>query len=106
MEQGNPSISKIDRIEVLLSWASAIAPEIKSELDAYSKDAYKIRAADILQRAQSVENLVELSQTKSRFLPGYVDFADLIKSKVDEAPALVIKNDFDAAEKMVGKIFV
>ena len=105
MEQGNPSVSKIDRIEVLLSWASAIAPEIKSELDAYSKDAYKIRAADILQRAQSVEDLVELSLTKSRFLPGYVDFADSIKSKVDEARALVIKNDLDAADNMVRKIF-
>src|SRR3990172_6502848 len=57
MEQGNPSVSKIDRIEVLLAWASAIAPEIKNELDSYSKDAYKIRAADILQRAQSVEDL-------------------------------------------------
>jgi len=105
MEQGNPSVSKIDRIEVLLSWASAIAPEIKSELDSYSKDAYKIRAADILQRAQSVEDLVELSLVKNRFLPGYVDFADSVKSKVDEARALVVKNDLDAADNMVRQIF-
>jgi len=105
MEQGNPSVSKIDRIEVLLAWASAIAPEIKNELDSYSKDAYKIRAADILQRAQSVEDLVELSLNKSRFLPGYTDFADSIKVKIDEARNLVIKNDLDAADNMVRKIF-
>jgi len=105
MEQGNPTISKIDRIEVLLAWASAIAPEIKNELDSYSKDAYKIRAADILQRAQSVEDLVELSLIKNRFLPGYVDFADSIKSKVDDARSLVIKNDLDAADNMVRDIF-
>jgi hypothetical protein len=105
MEQGNPSVSKIDRIEVLLAWASAIAPEIKNELDSYSKDAYKIRAADILQRAQSVEDLVELSLIKSRFLPGYPDFADSIKVKIDEARNLVIKNDLDAADNMVRKIF-
>jgi len=105
MEQGNPSVSKIDRIEVLLAWASAIAPEIKNELDSYSKDAYKIRAADILQRAQSVEDLVELSLVKSRFLPGYPDFADSIKEKIDEARNLVVKNDLDAADNMVRKIF-
>jgi hypothetical protein len=105
MEQGNPTVSKIDRIEVLLAWASAIAPEIKNELDSYSKDAYKIRAADILQRAQSVEDLIHLSLTKNRFLPGYVDFADSIQSKIDESRALVIKNDLDAADNMVRQIF-
>lgn len=105
MEQGNPSVSKIDRIEVLLSWASEIAPTIKNELDSYSKDAYKIKAADILQRAQSVENLVELSLVKSRFLPGYVDFADSVKLKVDDVRALVIKNDLDAADNMVRQLF-
>ena len=64
MESGNPSITRIDRIEVLLTWVSAKVPEIKDELDSYSKDAYKVRASDILQRAKSVENLVDLSLTK------------------------------------------
>ena len=105
MEQGNPSVSKIDRIEVLLTWASAKAPEIKEELDTYSKDAYKIRASDILQRAKSVENLVDLSLTKNRFLPGYTDFADSMKKKIDDTRELVIKNDLDSADTSVRELF-
>ena len=67
MESGNPSITRIDRIEVLLTWVSEKAPLIKQDLDSYDKDAFKVRAADILQRAKSLENLVELSLTKNRF---------------------------------------
>jgi hypothetical protein len=67
MESGNPSITRIDRIEVLLTWVSAKVPEIKDELDSYSKDAYKVRASDILQRAKSVENLVDLVCEKIDF---------------------------------------
>ena len=105
MEQGNPSVSKIDRIDVLLSWASEIAPVIQNELDSYTKDAYKIKAADILQRAQSVEDLVNISLVKNRFLPGYANFTDSIKLKVDATRALVIKNDLDGADNMVRQIF-
>jgi hypothetical protein len=105
MEQGNPSVSKIDRIEVLLAWASTKAPEIEEELNSYSKDAYKIRAADILQRAKSVENLVELSLTKNRFLPGYTDFADSMMEKIDDTRELVIKNDLDSADISVRELF-
>jgi len=105
MEQGNPSVSKIDRIEVLLSWASAKAPEIEDELNSYSKDAYKIRASDILQRAKSVENLVDLSLTKNRFLPGYTDFTDSMKEKIDVTRELVIKNDLDSADTSVRELF-
>ncbi len=105
MESGNPSITKIDRIEVLLTWVSSKAPEIKNELDSYSKDAYKVRASDILQRAKSIENLVDLSIRKNRFLPGYTDFTDSLKIEIDKVRNLVIKNDLDAADNMVRQIF-
>ena len=105
MESGNPSITKIDRIEVLLTWASSKAPEIKNELDSYAQDAYKLRAGDILQRAKSVENLVNLSVTKNRFLPGYTDYTDSVKVEIDKVRDLVIKKDLDAADNMVRQIF-
>ncbi|WP_255464401.1 hypothetical protein [Nitrosopumilus sp. b1] len=105
LEDGNPTVSKIDRIEVLLAWVSAKAPEIKNELDSYSKDAYKVRASDILQRAKSIENLVDLSLRKNRFLPGYTDFTDSMNERIDVARNLIIKNDLDAADNMVRELF-
>ncbi|MEJ2259886.1 MAG: hypothetical protein P8X78_05190 [Nitrosopumilaceae archaeon] len=71
MESGNPSITRIDRIEVLLVWASEIAPKIKSDLDAQDEDAIKARAGNVLERAKSLENLVELSLKTKRFRRGY-----------------------------------
>lgn len=106
MESGNPSITKIDRIEVLLTWASSMAPVIQDELDSYTKDAYKIRASDILQRAKSIENLVDLSLRKNRFLPGYTDFTDSLKIEIDQVRDLVIKKDLDAADNKVRQIFI
>ncbi|NQV38923.1 MAG: hypothetical protein HQ505_00015 [Nitrosopumilus sp.] len=105
MESGNPSIMRIDRIEVLLSWVSDISPKIKSDLDSYNKDAYKIRASDILQRAKSLENLVELSLTKNRFLPHYIEFTETFNEKIDNVRDLVIKNDLDQADKLVRDLF-
>ena len=105
IESGNPSITRIDRIEVLLSWASDVAPTIKSELDSYNKDAYKVRASDILQRAKSLENLVELSLTKNRFLPNYIEFTDTFNEKIDNVRDLVIQNDLDIADKLVRDLF-
>ena len=105
MESGNPSITRIDRIEVLLSWVSDISPKIKSDLDSYNKDAYKIRASDILQRAKSLENLVELSLTKNRFLPHYIEFTETFNEKIDNVRDLVIKNDLDQADKLVRDLF-
>ena len=105
MEEGNPSITRIDRIEVLLTWASAKVPEIKNDLDSYSKDVYKVRASDILQRAKSIENLVDLSLRKNRFLPGFTDFADSVKVEIDQVRELVIKKDLDLADNMVRQIF-
>jgi hypothetical protein len=109
MAKGNPSVSKIDRIEVLLTWASTKAPEIQSELNSYSKDAYKdaykVRASDILQRAKSIENLVDLSLRSKKFLPGYTDFTVSMIERVDLARELVIKNDLDAADNMVRDLF-
>lgn len=105
MESGNPSITRIDRIEVLLSWVSDISPKIKNDLDSYNKDAYKIRASDILQRAKSLENLVELSLTKNRFLPNYIEFTETFNKKIDTARDLVIKNDLDQADELVRDLF-
>ena len=95
MESGNPSIMRIDRIEVLLTWVSSKAPEIQTDLNSYNKDAFKVRASDILQRAKSIENLVELSLTKNRFLPNYVEFTETFNEKIDNVRDLVIKNDLD-----------
>ena len=105
MESGNPSITRIDRIEVLLTWASDNAPVIKEDLDSYDKDAHKIRASDILQRAKSLENLVELSLTKNRFLPNYIEFTEKFNEKIDEVRDLVIKNDLDQADSLVRTLF-
>lgn len=105
MESGNPSIMRIDRVEVLLSWASDISPKIQNDLDSYNKDAYKIRASDILQRAKSLENLVELSLTKNRFLPNYIEFTETFNEKIDNVRDLVIKNDLDQADELVRDLF-
>ncbi len=105
MESGNPSITRIDRIEVLLSWVSDMSSKIQNDLDSYNKDAYKIRASDILQRAKSLENLVELSLTKNRFLPNYIEFTETFNEKIDNARDLVIKNDLDQADELVRNLF-
>lgn len=105
MAAGNPTVSRIDRIEVLLTWASDIAPQIKDELNSYSQDAYKVRASDILQRAQSIENLIELGLINNRFLPGYEEFTDSMKERIDIARNLVVKNDLDGADIMVRDLF-
>jgi len=105
MESGNPSIMRIDRIEVLLTWVSEKAPQIKIDLDSYNKDAFKIRASDVLQRAKSLENLVELSLTKNRFLPNYIEFTEKFNEKIDNVRDLVIKNDLDQADELVRDLF-
>ncbi len=105
MQNGNPTVSKIDRIEVLLTWASEKAPEIKDDLSSYSKDAYKVRASDILQRAKSIENLAELGLSKNRFLPNYIEFTDSMMERVNDARNLVINNDLDAADELVRDLF-
>jgi hypothetical protein len=105
MESGKPSITRIDRIEVLLTWVSEKAPQIKIDLDSYTKDAFKVRASDILQRAKSLENLVELSLTKNRFLPNYIEFTETFNEKIDTVRDLVIKNDLDQADELVRVLF-
>jgi len=105
MESGNPSITRIDRIEVLLTWVSEIAPQIKTDLDSYTKDVFKVRASDVLQRAKSLENLVELSLTKNRFLPNYIEFTETFNEKIDDVRDLVIKNDLDQADELVRDLF-
>ena len=106
LEKGNPTTNRIDKIEVLLSWASTNESQVKAKLDSYTKDAYKIRAADILQRAKSIENLVELGTAHNRFLPGYTDFAASLKERLSTVRNLVIKNDLDGADNLVRTLSV
>ncbi|HET6517950.1 MAG TPA: hypothetical protein VFG25_07015 [Nitrosopumilaceae archaeon] len=105
MAAGNPTVSRIDRIEVLLAWASEIAPQIQDELNSYSEDAYKIRASEILQRAKSVENLIEVGLINNRFLPGYEEFTIDMRERINTARNLVVQNDLDAADNMVRDLF-
>ncbi|CAE6501621.1 hypothetical protein [Candidatus Nitrosotenuis uzonensis] len=105
LEKGSPTVSKIDKIEVLLAWASQQEPIIEAKLASYSKDAYKIRASDILQRAQSLENLANLGIIHNRFLPGYVDYVNSLKDKLSTARNLVIKGDLDGADIIVRESF-
>jgi hypothetical protein len=105
MTSGNPSIMRIDRIEVLLVWVSEIAPKIKSDLDKRDEEAIKERAGNVLQRAKSLENLVELKMIKNRFLPGFIEFSESFNEKIDVVRDLVIGNDIDAADKMVRDLF-
>jgi len=105
MASGNPSITRIDRIEVLLVWVSEIAPKIKSDLDKKDEEAIKVRAGNVLQRAKSLENLVELKMTKNRFLPGFIEFSETFNEKIDDVRDLVIRNDIDAADNMVRDLF-
>jgi len=105
MESGNPSAIRIDRIEVLLTWASEKASIIQNDLNSYSKDAFKIRASDILQRAKSIENLIDLSMTKNKFLPNYVEVAEAFNEKVDRVRDLVIQNDLEQADSLVRELF-
>ncbi len=105
IEKGNPTINKIDKMEVLLNYYASQDPIIKTRLDSYSKDAYQIRASDILQRAKSIENLVSLGERHNKFLPGYTDFTKSMKSRLDEARDLVVKKDLDAADNKVRALF-
>src|SRR5574338_611968 len=105
IEKGNPTINKIDKMEVLLNYYASQDPIIKTRLDSYSKDAYNIRASDILQRAKSIENLVSLGERHNKFLPGYTDFTKSMKSRLDEARDLVVKKDLDAADNKVRALF-
>ena len=105
MNSGNPSVMRIDRIEVLLTWINSQAPKIKSDLESYDQDALKVRSSDILQRAKSLENLVDLSLRKNKFLPGYVDFTDSFNEKIDQVRDLVIANDLDSADRLIRDLF-
>ena len=105
MEQKNSSSSRIDRIEVLLTWASEKAPIIQLDLNSYDKDVFKIKAGNILQRAKSIENLSQMSLQKNQFLPGYLDYVESLDKKLTEIRDLVTKNDLDAADSMVRTLF-
>lgn len=105
LEKGNPTVNRMDKIEILLTWASQQKPIVDAKLSSYSKDAHKIRAGDILQRAQSLENLVQLGITHNRFLPGYVDYTESVKERLSVSRNLVVGGDLDGADNMVRDLF-
>ncbi|RNJ80640.1 MAG: hypothetical protein D9C04_00665 [Nitrosopumilus sp. B06] len=105
MESGKPSVSRIDRIELLLTWAGEQEPKIRNDLNSYTKDVSKVRSSNILERTQSLENLVELSITKNRFLPNYNKFTDGLNEKIAEIRQLVIDKDLDAAESILTSLY-
>lgn len=105
VEKGNPTINKIDKIEVLLNYYSTQSSVISTKLDSYTKDTYKIRASEILQRAKSLENLVSLGERHNKFLPGYTDFTGNLKTRLDKARNLVIQKDLDAADQQIRDLF-
>lgn len=105
IEKGNPTINKIDKIEVLLNYYGTQGSIIRAKLDSYTKDAYKIRASEILQRAKSIENLILLGERHNKFLPGYLDFTSSMKVRLDEARDLVVKKDLDSADNQVRALF-
>ncbi|RNJ79576.1 MAG: hypothetical protein EB829_01770 [Nitrosopumilus sp. H8] len=105
MEAGKPSTTRIDRIELLLTWASQQEPKIRDDLNSYTKDVSKVRSSSILERAQSLENLVNLSLTKNRFLPNYVKFTDSITEKIGQVRELVIDKDLDAADRILTGLY-
>ena len=105
LERGAPSASRIDRIEVLLAWASESAPTIRAELDAYSDDAHDLRAGDILRRAKSIENLLDVSMRGNRFAPGFADFAASIEGRLEGARNMVIAGELDGADAAVRELF-
>ncbi len=104
-QQQQQVASKLDRAEVLLTWASQIAPSIRADLESSEAKFEKTKASEILQRAKSIENLAQLSLTKSRFLPGFTDFVESIDARVDKVRALVIAKDLAAADTMVRDLF-
>jgi len=105
IEKGNPTINKIDKIEVLLNYYNTQINVIKTKLESYTKDSYKIRASEILQRAKSIENLILLGERHNKFLPGYLDFTGSMKVRLDKARDLVVKKDLDAADTQVRALF-
>ncbi len=105
LEKENYSGPRFDRVEVLLTWANSKLPQIKTELSSNTEESYKMRASDILQRAKSIENLVDMGITKNRFLTGYSDFAASIKEDINDSRELVMKKDLDAADRAVSRLF-
>ena len=106
MENGvTLTASKIDRSEILLHWASQNAPVIRQELETSSEADLRAKASDILQRAKSIENLIDISMTKNRFLPGFTDFTSSMKERIEVVRDLVIRNDLKAADTMVQDLF-
>ena len=105
IQAGHSSVSRADKIEVLLAWVSTSLPQIREDLDSYTKETYKVRASDILQRAKSIENLVDMSLRSNRFLPGYTNFTDSMELKLDRVRNLVTSNDLQQADVLVRDLF-
>jgi len=104
-QKGSPTTAQLDRAELLLTWVSHMAPTIRGDLEESAAEAYEEKAADILQRAKSLENLADLSLRNNKFLPGFIDFVESVHDRLDRSRALVMQNDLDAADFLVNSLF-
>ena len=90
-----------DGIEVLLSWVSTKSVSIQSSLDEYNSDTYKVRASYILEKAKSLQNLIEISLTTKSFLPKYIEFTDNLNQRISNVQNLVVNNELNVADSMI-----
>lgn len=105
-ENTGPGTSNLDRVEILLVWASQRAQALRVSLDSTADaDAERERQSEILQRIQSLDNLVELSITKNRFLPGFIDFTDSMADRISVARHKAINGDFVGADSDIRDLF-
>jgi len=101
LSEGNPPAARLDRVEVLLAWVTQEAGVIAQRLDSYDEADVRQRAARVLERANSLENLAELGLRTKRFVPGYSDYVDEVKEKVSRARELVISGELRLADDLV-----
>lgn len=93
--------TKLDRIEVLLVWVANEASEISRKLDSYTSEDNARRSSQILQSAQSLENLAEIGLRTKRFVPGYIDYIEDIRNVVERTRALVISGELGQADGLI-----
>ncbi|MDI1495205.1 MAG: hypothetical protein K8823_511 [Cenarchaeum symbiont of Oopsacas minuta] len=105
LSDSGTSASRIDRAELLLTWASEQASIIQADLDAYTDLQFKERAGGILHRANSLEVLVDMSLNNHRFDVGFVDFTDSIKTKISRVQNLVVAERLYEADNMLDDLY-
>ncbi len=101
ISSGAPTQTKLDRIEVLLVWVVQQVDVLTERLASFTPEENKRRSANILERAQTLENLAELGLRTKRFVPGYTDYVDEVLKTVERVRALVIGGELRSADDLV-----